>query len=191
MPFLHVHCRVLNFTSFGETPGRLDCLEPGSLARAGEKAKQDWIARQAGILADLGYRAAVCGDSGAVLRVEGVCPRLLAAIEAPRIAVLRILERALVGDRPPSVERLGAELPAAVIAAMAMRLESLLARSLSHFKPHKFEVPSEGPWRTAVREHLSHYCPATRTLAPLPRVGRWNCRLPSIGPGSSTRRCGR
>jgi hypothetical protein len=159
MPFLHVHSRVLNFTSFRETPERLDCIEAASLARAGQKAKQDWTARQAGLLADLGYRPEIGCGPHPVLRVEGVCPRLVAAIEAPRIAVLRMLERALAGDRPPSAERLSAELPAVVIAALAEQLESLLARDLWRFKPAKIEIPSEGPWRGAVREHLSHYCP--------------------------------
>jgi hypothetical protein len=161
MPFLHVHARVLNFTSFGEVPGRLDCMDAGSLARAGQKAKLHWMRRQAEILCDLGYRASVCEGAAPSLRVDGVCRRLIAAIEAPRIAVLRLLERALVGERPPSVERLGAELPPAVIAAMAEQLESLLARSLSFYKPAKIGIPSEGPWRGAVREHLSHYCPGS------------------------------
>ncbi len=164
MPFLHVHSRVLNFTSFADTPQRLDCIDPVSLCRAGQKAREHWIARQAGLLADLGYRAEVAGDAHAPLRVEGVCPRLVAAIEAPRIAVLRMLERALVGDRPPSAERLGGELPPAVIAAMAEQLETLLARSLSRYKPAKLELPSEGPWRSSVREHLSHYCPGSLEL---------------------------
>jgi hypothetical protein len=164
MPFLHVHSRVLNFTSFREAPGRLECIDRGSLARAAQKAKQQWMGSQAELLADLGYRAGVCGEAATSLRVEGVCPRLVAAIEAPRIAVLRLLERAIVGDRPPSIERLGAELPPAVVAAMAEQLESLLARSLSFYKPAKIEIPSEGPWRSAVREHLTHYCPASLEL---------------------------
>jgi hypothetical protein len=159
MPFLHVHARVLNFTSFAEEPRRLDCIDSGALARAGQKAKLHWAGRQAEMLSDLGYRATVCGAAAPTLRVDGVCARLVAAIEAPRIAVMRLLERSLVGDRPPSLERLGAELPPPVIAAMAERLESLLARSLYHFKPAKIGIPSEGPWRGAVREHLSHYCP--------------------------------
>jgi hypothetical protein len=93
-----------------------------------------------------------------------VCPRLVAAIEAPRIAVLRILERALVGDRPPCVERLSEELPPAVIASMAEQLEALIGRSLSFYKPAKIGTPSEGPWRNSVREHLSHYCPGSLEL---------------------------
>jgi hypothetical protein len=164
MPFLHVHARVLNFTSFAEAPGALSCIDSGSLARAGQKAKRHWVARQAELLTDLGYRAGVCDEVAPALHVDGVCPRLVAAIEAPRIAVLRMMERAIVGDRPPSVERLGAELPATVIAAMAERLEWVLARSLSSFKPPKIEIPSEGPWRSAVRRHLSHYCPGSLEL---------------------------
>jgi hypothetical protein len=163
MPFLHVHARVLNFTSFTAAPGSLDCADSGSLARAALKAKRNWVANQAEFLGDLGYRVGICGHDDA-LRVDGVCPRLLAAIQAPRIAVMRILERAILGDRAPCVERLGAELPASVIAAMAEKLESLIARSLSYHKPAKIEIPSEGPWRGAVREHLSHYCPGSLDL---------------------------
>jgi hypothetical protein len=74
---------------------------------------------------------------------------------------MRMLERAVSGDRPPSVDRFASELPAAVIAAMAERLESLVARSLARHKPPKVEIPSEGPWRASVREHLMHYCPAS------------------------------
>jgi hypothetical protein len=159
MPFLHVHARVLNFTSSLGEPERLDCIDPGSLARAGQKAKARWADEQAEILRDLGYRAGV--GEGQALRVDGVCARLVAAIEAPRIAVLRLLERSLVGGGPPSAGRLAAELPPAVIAAMAEQLEALLARSLSSYKPAKIGIPSEGPWRGAVREHLSHYCPAS------------------------------
>ncbi len=197
MPFLHVHSRVLNFTSFGNTPGSLECIDPGSLTRSGRKAKQNWIAQQAGLLTDLGYHAEMCGEPNAFLRVEGVCPRLVAAIEAPRIAVLRILERAVVGDRPPSVERLCGELPPAVIAAMSEQLESLLARSLSFYKPAKIEIPSQGPWRSAVREHLSHYCPGSlelldrsalrakadifeSALFPGPELDPAHCHAPSI-----------
>jgi hypothetical protein len=73
--------------------------------------------------------------------------------------VLRLLERIIAGDREPSAERLGAELPPAVIAAMAEQLESVLARSLSIYKPAKIGIPSEGPWRGAVREHMFHHCP--------------------------------
>ena len=112
MPFLHVHARVLNFTSFAEAPGRLECVDSASLARAGRAAKADWVARQAGALSDLGYLPVVSGGAAPSLNVEGVCGTLLAALEAPRIAVLRILERIIVGERPPCVERLGAELPA-------------------------------------------------------------------------------
>lgn len=164
MPFLHVHARVLNFTSFAEAPARLDCIDAPSLARAGRNARVSWVSRQADLLGDLGYRAGVCDREGLALRVEGVCPRLIAAIEAPRIAVMRILERTLVGDRPPSADRLGSELPPAVTAAMAEQLEALIARSLFQYKPGKIEIPSEGPWRNAVREHLGHYCPASIEL---------------------------
>ena len=157
MPFLHVHARVLNFTSSAQEPLRLDCIDSASLGRAGQKAKAGWASRQVSMLAELGYRASL-GERQA-LRVEGVCPRLVAAIEAPRIAVLRLLERALVGERPPSAARLEAELPPEVIAAMAEQLEALLARSIGSYRPAKIGIPAEGPWRGAVREHLSHHCP--------------------------------
>lgn len=159
MPLLHVHSRVLNFTSFEEAPGRLSCLDASSLARSARREKGDWIARQAEILSDLGYGAAVRGETSPSLHVDGVSSRLVAAMEAPRIAVLRLLERIIVGERPPSVVRLGAELPPEVIAALAEQLESVLARSLSCYKPAKIALPSEGPWRAAVRERLGQCCP--------------------------------
>jgi hypothetical protein len=62
------------------------------------------------------------------------------------------------GDRGPCVERLGADLPTTVIAAMAEQLETVLARSVSYYKPPKVGIPSEGPWRAAVREHLGNAC---------------------------------
>jgi len=159
MPFLHVHARVLNFTSFAEAPAKLECVDTAALARAGRAAKAAWIAGQAEALEGLGYRVSVGAGTPPTLRVDGVCGRLLAAIEAPRIAVLRILERMIGGERPAGVERLGAELAPAVIAAMAEQLESVLARSLSAFKPAKIGIPSEGPWRGAVREHVGRICP--------------------------------
>jgi len=159
MPFLHVHARVLNFTSFAQAPENLECIDPGGLARAARQAKLDWAGRQAGALEDLGYKASVRAGGAPALRVDGVGGRLLAAIEAPRIAVLRILERMIVGERPFSAERLGAELPPPVIAAMAEQLESILARSISAYKPAKIALPSEGPWRAAVREHIGRSCP--------------------------------
>lgn len=171
MPFLHVHVRVLNVTSFAEAPRTLGCIDPGALARSGERANREWTARQAEALSGLGYRVAVRGT--APLQVDGVSPSLLAAMDAPRIAVLRLLERMVVGDRPPSAERLCAELPAEVIAAMAEQVEAVLARSLSCYKPRKIALPSEGPWRAAVREHLAHLCPGALSAldAAAARVG--------------------
>ncbi|HEY5079059.1 MAG TPA: relaxase domain-containing protein, partial [Opitutaceae bacterium] len=159
MPFLHVHSRVLNFTSFREAPSSLSCIDPRGLARAAEREKSLWIERQADALADLGYRVAPRTGPSHPLCVEGVSARLVATMEAPRIAVLRLLERLITGDRPPSVERLGAELPPEVIATMAEQLESALARSLWQNRPAKVAVPPDGPWRAAVRSHLGLYCP--------------------------------
>ena len=44
---------------------------------------------------------------------------------------------------------------------MAEQLESMIARSHSFFRPPKIGLPSEGPWRNAVREHLGRYCPGS------------------------------
>jgi hypothetical protein len=164
MPFLHVHSRVLNFTSFEGSPERLACIDSAALARAGERARRPWISQQAEILSDLGYRVASCGADAQSLRVDGVSGKLIAAMEAPRIAVLRLLEKMISGDRPPSFERFSSELPPAVIAAMAEQLESILARSLSYHKPSKIGLPPEGPWRGAVRGHLRQTCPKELAL---------------------------
>ncbi len=159
MPYLHVHVRVLNFTSFADAGPRLGCLDRGALARCGQRAKQGWLDRQADALSDLGYRAACREGETPVLRIEGVPERLLAAMEAPRLAVLRILERLVLGEREAPAGRLAAHLPPAVIAAMADELEAMVARSLAYHKPPKIGLPSEGPWRDAVRQHLRNYCP--------------------------------
>jgi hypothetical protein len=164
MPFLHLHARVLNFTSFEEAPARLACIDPAALAREGERARHPWVGAQAEALSDLGYRVAVCGGVAPALRVDGVSDRLVAAMEAPRIAVLRLVERMVLGEREACAERFAAELPQAVIAAMAEQLESILARSLSAYKPAKIGIPSEGPWRAAVREHMGRSCPGDLAL---------------------------
>jgi hypothetical protein len=158
MPHLHVHSRVLNLTSFGDAPRRLSCLDHSGLARIGERAKRDWLDRQAGALSDLGYRVGISDRGFPALCVNGVSGRLIAAMQAPRIAVLRLLEKMIAGDREPCVERLGADLPPSVIAAMADQLESALAGSAYSYKPAKIGIPSEGPWRAAVREHLGRSC---------------------------------
>ena len=164
MPFLHVHGRVLNFTASEQEPALLACLDRGALSRAGERARCQWVARQAEALSDLGYRAVLRGDEAPFLRVEGVSERLVAAMEAPRIAVLGMLERIVLGNREPSAEALRAELPATAIAAMAEQLESVVARALSAYKPPKVGIPSEGPWRGAVRAHLRRSCPRDLAL---------------------------
>jgi hypothetical protein len=164
MPYLHVHARVVNFTSFTDAAPRLACLDRGALARCGERAKRGWLERQADALSDLGYRVARHGTEAQGLRVEGVPERLLAAMEAPRLAVLRILERLVLGEREPWAGRMAASMPPAVVAAMADQLESMLARSLAYHRPPKIGLPSEGPWRSAVREHLQRHCPGELAL---------------------------
>jgi hypothetical protein len=158
MPFLHVHSRVLNLTSFEEAPRRLSCLDHAGLARAGDKAMRGWTDRQGDLLSDLGYRVGLCGGTNPTLRVDGVSARLLGAMQAPRIAVLRLLERMICGDQEPCAGRMGTDLPPAVIAAMAEQLECVLAGAASAYKPAKIGIPSEGPWRSAVREHLARAC---------------------------------
>jgi hypothetical protein len=199
MPFLHVHARVLNFTSFMEEPERLTCIDGTALSRTGSKEKQGWIAKQAEMLCDLGYRASVRGARVPVLRVEGVPDRLLAAMEAPRIAVLSLLERTVLGEGPPSAHRLASSLPITVIAAMAEQLEILLARSLSYHRPPKIGIPSEGPWRSSVREHLGTHCPdallaldavalrakakpCEATVFPTPALDPAHCHAPGADP---------
>ena len=164
MPYLHVHVRVLNFTAFEEDPARLACVDHAALARAGEKARCQWIGRQAEALSELGYQVTLAGEGAPALRVDGVSGRLVAAMEAPRIAVLRMVERIVLGNCEPSLAGLTAELPAPVIAAMAEQLETSLARSLSFYKPAKIGIPSEGPWRGAVRDHMSRSCPRDLAL---------------------------
>jgi hypothetical protein len=164
MPFLHVHSRVLNFTSFKESPAALACIDSGTLARSGQRALQGWASRQSDMLTDLGYRVSVGGVNSAELNVEGVSPKLIAATQAPRIAVLRLLERMILGDPPPSAERLGTELPAPVIAAMAEHVERTLAGAHSLYRPAKVGIPSEGPWRTSVRDCLRSRCPGALLL---------------------------
>jgi hypothetical protein len=159
MPFLHAHARVLNLTSFADAPGRLACLDPVPMAREAEKAKRAWAGWQAEALSELGYDVTFRAEPSPVLSVDGVSTRLLAAMEAPRIAVLRLLERIIVGDREPTAGWLTLELPPAVVAAMADQLETVLARSLSFYKPPKIGIPMEGPWRGAVREHIGRICP--------------------------------
>jgi hypothetical protein len=161
MPFLHVHSRVLNLTCPLEEPLRLSCLDPAPLARAGQRQLREWPLRQAEALRRLGYRVTLRGDKAPVLAVEGVQEKLLAAMEAPRIAVLRILERMVIGERPASRERLTSELPPAVVAAMAEQLEALVASSLTYHRPRKIGLPSEGPWRLSVRQHMACHCPGS------------------------------
>lgn len=161
MPLLHVHSRVLNFSGSDDAPQRLRCLDGALLGRAGRRASLGWEQRQAAALRDLGYRVCKEPVDGCRLGVEGVDERLLTALEAPRLAVLRLLERLVTGERPSGAGRLQAEIPAPVIAAMAGQLEDVLARSLWRFKPEKVDIPARGPWRTAVRGHLAERCPGS------------------------------
>ena len=159
MPLLHAHARVLNLTSLGDAPLRLRCVDPGSLADGALRAGSDWRACQAAALEAAGYRVRLTGGRSAGLQVEGVCGRLLSLIQAPRLAVLELLQRIIAGERkePGAWTRL--ELPEAVVAALAEQLETLVARSAALRRPAKLGLPSEGPWRAAVRDHLGRHCP--------------------------------
>jgi hypothetical protein len=198
MPFLHVHTRVLNLTSFEEEPRAMACVDSAMLARAGERAMRAWGTAQAEMLSGLGYHVSAPAVCGSPLRVEGVSESLLAAMEAPRVAVLRILERIIVGDRPACAQRLCDELPGPVIAAMAEQIATLAARSISAYKPPKVGLPCGGPWRAAVREHLSHMCPgalerfdaaaaragavvAGKAVFPTPPLDCAHCHAPALG----------
>ena len=164
MPFLHVHSRVLNFTSFRETPSTLSCLDSAPIGRAAHRALDGWVGLQAEALRDLGYRVGVQGADLPELSVDGVSPKLIRATQAPRIAVLRLVERILLGNLPPSPTRLASELPVAVIASMADQIECSLAGAPWYHKPAKIGLPSEGPWRTSVREYLRSHCPSALVL---------------------------
>lgn len=165
MPLLHVHSRVLNLTSFPAEPRRLACLDPAPLARAAQRELRHWVARQAEVLSELGYSVRIRGTRAPALSVQGVPEKLLAAHEAPRIAVLRLLQRLVGGGGPFSPE-----LPTAAIAAMASQLESLIARSVAFYKPPKLGIPAAGSWHRAVRGHLACHCPDA--LAALDQAAR-------------------
>lgn len=197
MPFLHVHTRVLNLTSSEGEPRALACIDSAALGRAGERAKRGWSAGQAQMLTGLGYRVAAPAGPGVPLRVDGVPENLLAALDAPRAAVLRILERIIAGGRPACATPLCDEFPAAVIAAMAEQIGSLAARALSAYKPPKVGLPCAGPWRSAVREHLRCLCPGAleridaaaaragavplgRPVFPTPPLDGAHCHAPAL-----------
>jgi len=176
MPFLHVHARVLNFTSFRETPRDLVCLDAQSLAFGGRRAAHGGLERQAERLRDLGYRVDLPRDACDGLRVSGVSETLLGAMRAPRLALLRLLHR-LVGEAAdPARATDGTEREAAVIAAMADRLEATVVGALSFYRPPKLGLPAEGPWRTSVAAHLRELCPqdleAMRATAAAARAKR-------------------
>jgi len=159
MPFLHVHSRVLNFTSFAEEPRRLYCLDHESLSGLVPRARQHWVEKQGQLLGELGYTVEVRGRTRPVLAVRGLPGGLLSALEAPRLAVLSLLERMVLGAHPAARGRLAAEIPTATIAVMVDRLGAVIARSLSFYRPPKIALPADGPWRQAVRDHLTCYCP--------------------------------
>lgn len=208
MPFLHVHTRVLNFTSFREAPRDLVCLDAQSLALGSRRAAHGGLERQADRLRDLGYRVDLPRDACDGLRVAGVSETLLAAMRAPRLALLRLLHR-LVGEAAnPARAAGGTEREAAVIAAMADRLEAAVVGALSFYRPPKLGLPAEGPWRKSVAAHLRELCPqdlealtaaaaAARgkrndgatfpdrtpewTVIPVPAADAGHCHAPAIG----------
>jgi hypothetical protein len=160
MPFLHVHTRVLNFTSFRETPRELLCLDPATLAQGCRRANAGSLERQAGQLEALGYRVELPRDGRDGLRVGGVSEPLLAAMAAPRTALLRLLHRLVGPAGHPERAASGTEREAAALAAMADRLEERVVDSRSFYRPPKVSLPCEGPWREAVGTHLRALCPA-------------------------------
>jgi hypothetical protein len=78
---------------------------------------------------------------------------------APRTALLRLLHRLVGPAGDPARAASGTGREAAVIAAMADRLESMVVESRSFYRPPKVSLPCEGPWREAVGTHLRSLCP--------------------------------
>jgi hypothetical protein len=88
-----------------------------------------------------------CSEGRPCLQVDGVTAGSSPQCEAPRIAVLRLLERMIVGNRPPSAERLGRG-----AAAGGDRGDGRAARVGPRPLPRQLQArqdrhPSEGPWR--------------------------------------------
>jgi hypothetical protein len=158
LPFLHVHARVLNFTAPAAQPRDLAALDLAALRQEAPRARQHWVERQADRLNALGYLADVRGRSAGTLAVRGVPGKLLSALEAPRIAVLQLLERLVLGQPLEAPGRHDRELPRSAIATMAEHLADAVRQSLAWFRPPKIALPAEGPWRAAVRAHLRLYC---------------------------------
>ena len=159
MPCLHAHSRLLNFTSHACAPRRFHPVDHDEIALAGRRAKAQWLSSQAALLTSLGYEATVREESPRGLWVDGVDARILATIDAPRLAVLRMLEslmgpdpwRGLVDPSSPSTKPL--------LACMMDHLERSVRESVSYFRPPKLPLPMEGPWRESVSRHLQDHCP--------------------------------
>jgi len=158
LPFLHVHSRVLNFTASAARPRELECLNLGALRQEAPRARQHWVERQADRLNALGYVADVRGRHSPAIAVRGLPGKLLSALEAPRIAVLRLLERLVLGPAAVAPGRLDQEMPLSAIATMAEHLGDAIRQAVSFYRPPKIALPTDGPWRTAVRSHLRLYC---------------------------------
>lgn len=160
MPMLHAHNRVLNFTSRAQAPAMLHCIDPEPLILASRRSRSAGAAADLAALRSLGYEAYPPTESSCGIRVEGVSEALLTAIEAPRIAVLRLMERLLGENGGGWVLEPGGRAAATAVAALAQRLESRVAQSVVAYPPPKISLPTEGPWRTAVRSGLRAVCAA-------------------------------
>jgi hypothetical protein len=81
-------------------------------------------------------------------------------MEAPDLAVIGLLKTLLTSPGSNFVfEDLLRSSPG-IIASLTEQLECFLSKEIARNRPAKFGVPSEGPWRNAVRQQLSHCCPA-------------------------------
>ena len=159
MPCLHAHSRLLNFTSHASSPRRLHPIDHDELARVGKRAKAQWLSSQAALLTSLGYDAGLREERPRGLWVEGVDARIVATIDAPRLAILRMLGsligpdpwRGLIDPNTPSTKPL--------LACMMDHLERSVRESVSYYRPPKLPLPMEGPWRESVCRHLQDHCP--------------------------------
>ena len=159
MPCLHVHSRFLNFTATAEASRDLATVDAASLGQSGREARSRWLSAQATLLRSLGYSVDPLLDPSIGLIVQGVDQRLLAALDSPRLAVLKVLERLLGQETWRGLSDGRAPGAQPILAAMAEHLESLAQISVAHYRPEKVGLPVEGPWRQSIHHHLRKLCP--------------------------------